>query len=82
MSKTITVRLDDEVYELFKKAAEGDRRSISNYIEYATLSYITNESYVSDDEMNEILSDAELVKSLEKGLADVKQGKYKIVSRV
>lgn len=82
MSKTVTVRLDDEVYELFKKAADGDRRSISNYIEYATLSYITNESYVSDEEMNEILSDAELMKSLEKGLKDVKQGKYKIVTRV
>ncbi|MDH4263443.1 MAG: CopG family transcriptional regulator [Spirochaetia bacterium] len=81
MSKTITVRLDDEVYELFKKAAEGDRRSISNYVEYATLSYITTESYVSDEEMNEILSDSELVKSLKNGLKDVKQGKYKIVPR-
>ena len=82
MSKTITVRLDDGVYELFKKAADGDRRSISNYIEYATLSYITNESYVSDNEMQEILSDPELVKNLEKGIKDIKQGKYKIVTRV
>ena len=80
MSKTVTVRLDDDVYEIFKKAAAGDRRSISNYIEYATLSYITNESTVSDEEMDEILSDSKLVKSLEKGLQDVKKGKYKIVS--
>ncbi|MES0488382.1 MAG: CopG family transcriptional regulator [Leptospirales bacterium] len=82
MSKTITIRLNDEVYELFKKAAAGDRRSISNYIEYATLSYVTNDSYVSDEEMEEILSSPKTVKNLEKGLQDIKQGKYKIASRV
>ncbi|MDH5718808.1 MAG: CopG family transcriptional regulator [Spirochaetia bacterium] len=79
MSKTITIRVNDNIYELFKKAASGDRRSISNYIEYATLSHITNETYVSDEEMEEILSDSELVKTLDKGLENIKKGKYKIV---
>lgn len=39
MPKTITVRIDDTVYDIFKKAAEGQKRTISNYIEYATLNY-------------------------------------------
>ncbi|MDH5718835.1 MAG: CopG family transcriptional regulator [Spirochaetia bacterium] len=79
MSKTITIRVNDNIYELFKKAAAGDRRSISNFIENATLSYLTNETYVSDEEMSEILSNSELINNLEKGLQDIKKGKYKIV---
>ena len=39
MAKTITLRLDDNVYEMFKKAAEGQKRTISNYLEYATIEF-------------------------------------------
>jgi len=35
MAKTITIRIDDDTYELFKSAAEGERRSISNFIVYS-----------------------------------------------
>lgn len=55
MAKTITVRVDDNVYEIIRKAAEGQKRTISNYIEYATINYTINESIVDDEEMNEIL---------------------------
>jgi hypothetical protein len=79
MPKTITLRVDDTVYDIVKKASDGERRPISNFIEYATLSYITNEISVSDQEMKEILSDPVLVKELRKGLQEVKKGKYKIV---
>ena len=79
MSKTITIRLDDDTYEMFKKAAEGDRRTISNFIEYATLAYLTNDIYVSDNEMNEIMANTSLTKSLKNGLNDIKKGNYKIV---
>jgi len=64
MSKTITIRVDDSTYDIFKKAADGDRRTISNFVEFATLSYVTNEIHVSDQEMNEILSDSSLVSNL------------------
>ena len=37
--KTITVRVDDNVYNVLKKAADGERRTISNFIENASLSY-------------------------------------------
>lgn len=77
--KTVTVRVDDNVYNLLKKAADGERRTISNFMENASLSYLTNEIYVSDIEMEQILSDNSLIKSLKKGIDEVKRGKYKIV---
>ena len=76
--KTITVRVDDNVYNILK-AADGERRTISNFIENASLSYLTNEIYVSDYEMANIMKDAKLVSGIKKGLNDVKKGKYKIV---
>jgi predicted transcriptional regulator len=77
--KTITVRVDDNVYNVLKKAADGERRTISNFIENASLSYLTNEIYVSDYEMEQIMKDAKLVSGLKKGLDDVKKGKYRVV---
>jgi hypothetical protein len=77
--KTVTVRIDDNVYNLFKKAAEGERRTISNFMENASLSYLTNEIYVSDEEMEQILSNSGLTKSIKKGIDDARKGKYKIV---
>lgn len=77
--KTITVRIDDSVYNILKKAADGERRTISNFLENASLSYLTNEIYVSDYEMAEILKDAKLVSGIKKGLNDIKKGKYSIV---
>ena len=79
MSKTITMRVDDETYKMIKTAADGERRSISNYIEYATLSFLTEESFVSDDEMEEILKDENLLRNLKKGSKEIKEGKYRIV---
>ena len=56
MSKTITLRLDDKTYSLIRTAANGSRRSISNFIEYATVAYLAEDSFISDGEMAEILS--------------------------
>ena len=76
MSKTVTVRVDEEVYELFKKAADGQKRTISNFIEYATLNFIVSDSIVDDHEMNEILKSE---KDWKKGLADIENGRYRII---
>ena len=76
MAKTITVRLDDGVYEIFKKAAEGQKRTISNYIEYATLNFTVNETVVDDIEMSEIIG---FEKDIKKGLADIAAGRYKVI---
>ena len=76
MSKTITVRIDDNVYEIFKKAADGQKRTISNYLEFATLNYTVNETVVDDFEMQEILSFEE---DLKRGLSDISAGRYRII---
>ena len=76
MAKTITVRVDDNVYEMLKKAADGQRRTISNYIEYATINYTVNETVIDDIEMSEILG---YEKDLKKGMADISAGRYKVI---
>lgn len=76
MAKTITVRIDDTVYDMFKKAADGQKRTISNYIEYATINYIVSETIVDDSEMSEILTNE---KDLKKGLSDISAGRYTII---
>jgi uncharacterized protein (DUF1778 family) len=79
MSKTITIRIDEATYTLFKKAANGDRRTISNFIEYATLAYITEESVISDSEMEDILQNDSLLEELSVAENDIKSGNYRIV---
>ena len=79
MPKTVTIRLDDETYQMIRQAAEGQMRSISNFIEYATVSYLSENAFVGDDEMAEILSDPELTSVLDKARAEVSGGRYKIV---
>ena len=64
MGKTITLRIDDDTYNMIRMAASGERRTISNFIEYATISYLSEESFVSDDEMDSILNDQNLIKNL------------------
>ncbi|MFA6570023.1 MAG: CopG family transcriptional regulator [Bacteroidota bacterium] len=76
MSKTLTLRIEDDLYNLFKLAAEGERRSISNYIEFAALAHTLGEVNVSDEEMEEIKPH---FSGIRKGLADVKKGRYSIV---
>ena len=78
MAKTVTVRLDDRAYDLIRKAADGERRSISNFLQYAALRYLTDEITVSDEEMDEILSDKSLVTSLRQGLVDAEAGRYRV----
>ena len=77
MSKTITVRLDETSYDIFKKAADGQKRTISNYLEYAALNFTVNESIVDDEEMKEILT---FEKDLKKGLKDISEGRYKVIA--
>ena len=76
MAKTITVRIDDSTYNIFKLAADGQKRTISNYLEYATLNYTMNETIVDDIEMNEILK---YEKDIKKGLSDISAGRYRII---
>ena len=79
MAKTVTMRIDDDTYNLIKSAAIGERRSISNFIEYATMAYLAEESFISDNEMNEILGDKDLLLNLKQGNEEIESGKYRII---
>jgi uncharacterized protein (DUF1778 family) len=79
MSKTITLRLDDKTYNLIRTAATGSRRSISNFIEYATVAYLAEDSFLSDEEMAEILTDSKLISELEQGRDDIANKRYTVV---
>jgi len=78
MSKVITLRIDDNKYDLIKKHAEKDNRSLSNYIETATLRFINKIDYCDDFEMENIINDQNLLNNLKKGSQDAKSrnGKY------
>ena len=73
------MRVDDSIYDMIKLAAEGQKRNLSNFIEFATLQYLTSSQFVDSSEMKEISSDKELVENLMDGLKDFKNGDYKIV---
>jgi uncharacterized protein (DUF1778 family) len=77
--KTVTMRIDDSTYDIIKLAAEGQKRNLSNFIEFATMQYLTSSQFVDAEEMKEISNDKELVQNLMSGLEDFKNGDYKIV---
>ena len=79
MSKTITLRLSDENYKVYRKLAESDNRPISNFIETAVKRFIEHNVYVDEFEMEEIRNNAELNKSLKRGIADMKSKRGRLV---
>ena len=79
MAKTVTVRVDESSYRRIKAAAESERRTISNFMEYATLAYVENSTFVDNDEMKGISEDKELLTTLNAAMADIKRGKYRVV---
>ena len=79
MAKTVTVRVDDTTYKRIKSAADSERRTISNFIEYATMAYVESSTFVDDKEMKNITGDKVLLKDLKKSMDDIKRGNYRIV---
>lgn len=77
--KTVTMRVDDTIYNIIQLAAQGQKRNISNFIEFATMQYLTSAQYVENSEMAEILNDESLIENLKNGMKDVKNKEYTIV---
>jgi hypothetical protein len=75
MSKTVTIRLSEEEYVLFAKAAEAVKRPISNLINYLAQQKLEEDLFVDQIEMDEILGNKNLAESLRKGSEDVKLSK-------
>ena len=79
MSKTVTIRLDEETYEEFREAARAERRPLSNLIETAALAKIREQQFVDDAEMAEIRSNEELLERLRSGSEDARAGRGEFV---
>lgn len=78
MSKTVTLRLNDRVYEELRQAAEAENRPMSNLIETAALGYLREQQFVDDSEMAEILANEKLITRLRTGSAQARtrQGRF------
>ncbi len=74
--RSVTVNINDTDYEMIATAAQSERRDVSNFIEYATLQYLTSSQFVDKEEMDEILSDKELVNNLKSAKRDLETGSY------
>jgi hypothetical protein len=79
MSKIVTLRLSEEEYNLYAKAAEVVKRPISNLINYLAQQKLEEEMFVDQIEMDEILGKKILVNSLKQGSNDAKLKKGKFV---
>lgn len=79
MAKTVTLRLDEDVYNLFLEAAKAENRPLSNLIETAALSRIRELQFVDDAEMSEILANDNLLKRLKRGARDAEMEKGRFV---
>lgn len=78
MSKTITIRLSDQDYLMFKGFAEADNRPMANLIETAAKRHLRECEMITEKEMEGIRSDAELVSRLKAGskAAQKKHGRF------
>ena len=79
MSKTVTLRLKDEVYQKFRGLAIHDNRPLSNFIETAALRFVEENEVVDEFEMAEIREDLTLNRSIKSGHRDAKAKRGKFV---
>jgi len=79
MSKTVTLRLKDDVYRVFLEAARAENRPISNLIETAAFNKVREQQFVDDAEMAEILSDENLVARIRQGSQEAAKRKGRLV---
>lgn len=73
MSKTITLRLTDDEYELLAQTAAGAKRTISNLITYLALKKIEEDVFADQDEMRGILENPTLVARLKRGAGQAQE---------
>jgi predicted transcriptional regulator len=79
MARTVTLRLDDEVYDELREAARAENRPLSNLIQTAAVSHVRDQQFVDDAEMAEILANEKLVARLKAGSRDARARKGRVV---
>ncbi|MCD4820201.1 MAG: CopG family transcriptional regulator [Candidatus Cloacimonetes bacterium] len=75
MSKTITLRLNEGIYNMFRKFALNENRTLSNFIETSVLRFIEQNQFADEFEMTEIRNNKELNDSLNEAIENVKSNK-------
>lgn len=78
-TKTVTMRLPEDIYNKISFLAKEDNRPISNYIETIARRYIEQESIMDTFEMKEILENKPLMNRLQKAHESVKKGRGRFV---
>ena len=79
MPKSVTIRLDDEVYKKFQKIAVEDHRSIPNLIETLAIKKLDEDLFTDTFETAEIFSNKSLLGRLKKGRQQAFQKKGQLV---
>jgi predicted DNA-binding protein len=78
MLRTVTLRIEDNLYEKLKEHSKHENRNLSNFIETAVINYIEQIELADEYEMKDILSNSELLKRLNEGSSDAsnKRGRF------
>jgi hypothetical protein len=78
MTKTITLRIPDTHYQVFRDYAQKRNQKISNAIETLALKQLESAQFVGGLEMEGILADRELLARIERGTkqANAKKGRF------
>jgi len=78
MSKIITMQIEESVLEKFSAFAKIENRSLSNFIETATMKYIREIEFTDEFETKDILENNKLINKLKKGSKDAtnKRGRF------
>ena len=79
MSKTVTLRLNESIYNMFRNLAADENRTLSNFIETSVLRFIEQNQFVDEYEMTEIQNNKELNASLNRAIKDMKANKGRFV---
>ncbi len=79
MSKTVTLRMDESVYNRFRGLARQDNRSLSNFIETAALRFVEEHEHLDEFEMAEIRGNTSLNSSIKRGVSDAKAKRGRFV---
>ncbi len=79
MSKTVTMRIDEQVLEKFSAYAKLENRSLSNFIETATLKYINEIEMADESETVKIYKNKKLHARLKKGSDDANNRRGRFV---
>ena len=80
MTETVTLRLNEDVYEELREAATAERRPLSNLIETAALARVREDQFVDDAETAEIVDNDDLIRRLRAGSREARKRKGTVVA--